>query len=161
LDAALVWLEASSLGVLMRSSGVWIYGVVNLAHILSVATLFGSVLVLDLKLLGLWRDVPLAAIERPTLPLALLGFCGAAVSGVCLITTNATSYFGNPFLLIKLGAVMLGVLNAIVLIRLPAWRERKTMPLPPGPRRVLAAAGGVSLASWLTAAAAGRMIGYW
>ena len=61
MDALLVWLEGSPLGELMRSSGVWTYGVLNLVHILSVATLFGSVLVLDLRLLGAWRQVPLAA----------------------------------------------------------------------------------------------------
>ena len=48
----LTWLEGSGLGYAMRSAGVWSYGVANLIHILGVATLFGSVLVLDLRLLG-------------------------------------------------------------------------------------------------------------
>ena len=48
----LSWAEASALGHLMRESGAWTYAVVNLAHILGIATLFGSVLVLDLRLLG-------------------------------------------------------------------------------------------------------------
>ena len=61
----------------MRESGVWTYGVVNLVHILGVASLFGSVLVLDLRLLGCWRSVTLPAISKPTVPIALTGFgCG-------------------------------------------------------------------------------------
>jgi hypothetical protein len=161
LEALLVWLEASVLGHAMRSSGVWTYGLVNLVHILSVATLFGCVLVLDLRLLGAWRQVPLAALEKPTVPLAALGFAGAAVSGLCLITTNATEYLGNPFVPIKFAAIALGILNVFALQRLPAWKLRAAAVPAPHARAQLAAAGGVSLACWLGAVAAGRMIGYW
>jgi Family of unknown function (DUF6644) len=161
LEALLVWLQGSPLGELMRSSGVWTYGVVNLVHILSVATLFGSVLVLDLRLLGAWRRVPLAALEQPTIPLALTGFACAALSGLCMITTNATDYRGNPFVPIKFAAIGLGLLNVVVLQFLPAWRARHADPLPLNDRRALAVAGGASLACWVAAAAAGRMIGYW
>jgi hypothetical protein len=161
LEALFLWLEGSALGVLMRTSGVWAYGIVNLAHVLSVATLFGSVLVLDLKLLGVWRRTPLAALEQPTISLALAGFTCAAASGVCLLATNATEYLGNPFLLAKFGAIGLGVLNAVVVQLLPAWRQRFAEPLPLGTRAGLAAIGGTSLACWLGAVAAGRLIGYW
>ena len=161
MEALLVWLQGSLLGELMRGSGVWAYGVVNLVHILSVATLFGSVLVLDLRLLGAWRRVPLAALEQPTIPLAVVGFCCAALSGACLLTTNASDYRGNPFLLIKFVAIAAGLLNIAVVLSLPAWRERHIEPPAANHRRVLAVAGGTSLVCWVTAAAAGRMIGYW
>jgi hypothetical protein len=161
LEGLLIWLEGSSLGQLMRGAGVWSYGIVNLVHILSVATLFGSVLVLDLRLVGLWRQVPLAALETPTVPLVLLGFALAASSGVCLITTNATEYLGNPFVLIKFGAIALGLLNAAVVQLLPAWQARHAAVVPPRTRLQLALVGATSLACWIAAAAAGRMIGYW
>ena len=41
----------------MRESGVWTYAFLNLFHILGVSTLFGSILVLDLRLLGLARQL--------------------------------------------------------------------------------------------------------
>jgi hypothetical protein len=157
----MAWLEASALGQVMRGSGVWAYGVVNLTHILGVATLFGSLLVLDLRLLGLWRHVALAAIAVPTVPIAVAGFAVAALSGACLITTNATEYVGNPFLLIKFPAIALGLLNVALLHFLPAWKARRTREPSDRERAQLAAAGGVSLACWLTAISAGRMIGYW
>jgi hypothetical protein len=158
---ALTWLEASALGHTMRTSGVWTYGLVNLTHILGVASLFGAVLVLDLRLLGAWRRVSLASIARPTVPVATTGFLVAATSGVCLIATNATEYIGNPFLLVKFPAIAIGLLNVAVLGRLPAWRARETRELTPREQRQLAVAGGVSLISWLTAVAAGRLTGYW
>jgi hypothetical protein len=157
----LAWLEGSALGHAMRQSGVWTYAIVNLAHILGVSSLFGSILTLDLRLLGLWRTVPLAAVARPTVPIAAVGFALAATSGVCMLATNGTEYAENPFLAIKFPAIALGIGNVAILRALPAWRARSTRTLLPREERQLAVAGGVSLACWLTAVAAGRMIGYW
>src|SRR5215470_142441 len=142
----------------MRNAGVWSYGVTNLIHILGVATLFGSVLVLDLRLLGAFSRAPLAAVAAPTVPLAAAGFAIAVLSGSCLIVTNATEYIGNPLLLIKFSGVGLGLANALALGFVPAWRERGARELTRRERRQLAAFGGVSLASWLTAVACGRLI---
>lgn len=157
----MAWLEGSALGHAMRESGVWTYGIVNLVHILGVTSLFGSVLVLDLRLLGLWRKVALAAISTPAVPVATTGFAIAVISGICLLATKATEYVGNPFLYVKFPAIGLGILNVAVLNSLPAWKEHKIRELSGRERSILAAFGGLSLFCWLTAISAGRMIGYW
>jgi len=157
----MAWLQSSALGHAMRESGVWTYGVVNLIHILGVASLFGAVLVLDLRLLGVWQNVALAAIARPTVPVAATGFAIAATSGICLLATKATDYVGNPFIYIKFPAIALALLNVVALNSLPAWKARKTRELSSHERLQLAIAGGVSLVCWVTAISAGRMIGYW
>jgi hypothetical protein len=157
----LAWLQDSMLGHAMRETGVWTYGVVNLIHILGVASLFGSVLVLDLRLMGAWPKIPLRAVTQPTVPIAAAGFVVAAGSGLCLLATKATEYAGNPFLYIKFPAIALGVVNVAVLIFSPAWREHGFRELSSRELFKLRIAGGISLLSWLTAVAAGRMIGYW
>lgn len=145
----------------MRNAGVWAYGIVNLTHILGVSSLFGAVLVLDLRLLGLWRSVPLGSIARPTVPIAAIGFIVAATSGLCLISTNGSEYVGNPFLLIKFPAIFVGVLNVAAVSRLPAWKDRDARAPSAAEQRQLSIFGGISLLSWLTAIGAGRLIGYW
>jgi hypothetical protein len=157
----MAWLEGSALGHLMRESGVWTYGVVNLVHILGVASLFGAVLVLDLRLLGLWRKVALPAISEPTVRIAAIGFIIAVMSGVCLLATKATEYVGNPFVYIKFPAIGLGLVNVIVLNSLSAWKQHKVREPSSRERSQLAVMGGISLFCWLTAITAGRMIGYW
>ena len=157
----MAWLEDSGLGHAMRESGVWTYGLVNLTHILGVSSLFGPVVVLDLRLLGLWPNVRLASIAAPTVPVASVGLLVAICSGICLITTNATEYVGNPFLYLKFPAIGVGLLNVAVLNLLTGWRERDAREPSPRERRQLAVVGGVSLFAWLTALGAGRMIGYW
>jgi hypothetical protein len=160
LDAA-KWLQGSALGHFMRESGVWTYAIVNLAHILGVASLFGSVLVLDLRLLGIGRRVPLAALADATVPVATAGFAVAAVTGVGLLVTKATEYVGNPFLALKFPAIALALVNVLLIRRSEAWQARGRRELLPREHRRLAIMGGLSLACWLTAIAAGRLIAYW
>lgn len=153
------WIEASALGRLMRDTGPWTYPLVNLAHVLGIASLFGAVLVLDLRLLGLWRHVPLRPLADVAVPIARGGFVLAALAGLGLLADNATDYAGNPYLLIKFPAIAIGLANAIALGRSAAWRAELANARGRSPR--LAVMGGVSLASWTTAVVTGRLIGYW
>ena len=155
------WLQASALGHFMRDSGPWTYAIVNLAHVLGISTLFGSVLVLDLRLVGVGRRVPLAAISAAVVPVAATGFVIAAITGAGLLATKATEYVGNPFLLIKFPAIALGLLNVAVFTRSRAWQAHVTRELTPDEQRTLAIMGGLSLLCWATAVTAGRMIAYW
>jgi hypothetical protein len=155
------WLQTSALGHFMRESGSWTYAVVNLFHILGVASLFGSVLVLDLRLMGFARRIPLAALADATVPVATAGFAVAATTGAGLLATKATEYVGNPFLAVKFPAIALGLINVLALGLSPAWQARGQRELSRREQRQLALMGGVSIACWLTAITAGRMIAYW
>lgn len=157
----LTWLEASPLGVFTRSLGVWSYGVINLAHILGIILLFGAILILDLRLLGAWRQIPLGLLSRPTTTMAQVGFILAVCSGIPMITVKSTDYIGNPFLLIKFPAIALALVNVWLVHRSPAWRAHRARDLLPAERRRLAGGAALSLIFWLTAITSGRMIGYW
>lgn len=161
LRELLAWIQLSALGVFMRGSGPWTYGIVNLVHILGVATLFGSILLLDLHLIGVWRRGPLSVLARTAVPVGKAGFVVAAASGICLLSSNATEYTDNLFFLIKFPAIAVGLLNVWLIGRTPGWRRLAEREPSPVEGRRLAILGGLSLASWLTAISAGRMIGYW
>jgi hypothetical protein len=118
-----VWLQASALGHFMRDSGPWTYAIVNLAHIFGIASLFGAILILDLRLIGAWRRTPLAAIAEVAAPVAACGLALAATTGAGLLATEATDYVGNPFLYLKLPVVAVGFANAVILRRSAAWRQ--------------------------------------
>ncbi|MFU8877708.1 MAG: DUF6644 family protein, partial [Wenzhouxiangellaceae bacterium] len=155
-------LEGSAWAEFLRGLGVWTYGVLNLFHVLGIAMLFGSVLLLDLRLLGLWRDVPVAVLARPTVPVAAAGFVLVATSGSAMISFNTTEYLGNPFLYVKLPLILVGLINVVIVQRLPVWRRAVSEAGPrPSDRSALAAIGGISLATWLGVIVCGRMIGYW
>ena len=151
------WLEASLLSRTLRS-GPWLYPLVNLAHVLGIALLVGAIAVLDLRLVGFWPGLPIAALARATVPVAGAGLALALATGPALLVVRATEYVANPFLWAKFGAVAVGIANLAALHGSAAWRGGGGTG--PGRRR-LALAGGVSLAAWFIAVSAGRMIAYW
>ena len=58
-------LEASGLGRAMRE-WLWLYPSVETVHIVGIGLLFGSVAVLDLRLLGCSRSIPASSTGRPS-----------------------------------------------------------------------------------------------
>jgi hypothetical protein len=145
----------------MRGSGPWAYAIVNVIHVFGITTFFGSILILDLHLTGLWRRVPLAAVSRATVPVAKVGFAIAATSGLFLLSSNAMTYVGNPFFMTKFPVMALGLLNVWIVSRLPGWKARREREPSGTEQRQLVLFGGLSLVCWLTVITCGRMIGYW
>ncbi len=158
----MAWLEASALSGFLRGLNIWAYGLINLVHIFGISTLFGAVLLLDLKLMGLWPSIPVQSVIRPTVPLAAAGFLLAASSGSLMISFNTTNYHGNPFLYVKLPVIVVALVNVAITQRLAAWqRANAGAATEPGDGKVLAFCGALSLLTWTTVVTCGRMIGYW
>ncbi|MGZ8311052.1 MAG: DUF6644 family protein [Allosphingosinicella sp.] len=139
---------------LLQESG-WLYAGVNTLHVLGIALLVGAIVVLDLRLLRVWRGVPLPTLAGPAVTVASAGLCVAIPSGAALLTVQATEYVANPFLYGKFAAILVGLLN-VAALRLAGreWTEERFA-------RRQVAGGLVSLVSWLAALTAGRLIAYW
>jgi hypothetical protein len=159
LTEVAVWLEASLVARVLRS-GPWLYPLVNLAHPLGIALLVGAIAALDLRLVGLWPEVPTAALARATVPVAGAGLALALLTGPALLAVRATEYVENPFLWAKFAAVAVGLANLGALHASAAWRSGDEAR-GGARRRRFALAGAVSLAAWVAAVSAGRMIAYW
>lgn len=158
----MTWLEGSALSGFLRGLDIWAYGLINLIHILGISTLFGAVLLLDLRLVGVWRSIPLQSVILPTVPLAAIGFILAAASGSLMFSFNTTNYHGNPFLYVKLPVIVLALVNVAITQRLAAWQRAKAGAVAErGDKSVLALCGALSLLTWTTVITCGRMIGYW
>ena len=108
----MTWLEGSTLGHLMRDTGVWTYAVVNLTHILGVASLFGAILVLDLRMLGVAKGLPVRPLER-LVPWGIFGFVINLVSGLVFIVGAPDQYASNPAFYFKLMFLVIAGLNAL------------------------------------------------
>ncbi|MDF3073073.1 MAG: hypothetical protein K0S54_740 [Alphaproteobacteria bacterium] len=150
-------LEQSAFGFTIRSSAL-LYPLANVAHILGAILLVGPIMMLDLRLLGLSRRIPLRLMAQHLLPWAIFGLLIMLVSGFLLFTAEATAYAVNPVFQLKIALIVAGVLNAVIfeLLARRNWRdwENYTVPLFP---RLLAL---LSLVNWLLVAVAGRLIAY-
>jgi hypothetical protein len=151
-------LERSALGAAMRDSS-WLYPAAETVHLLGLATLVGCAVAFDLRLLGVSRHLPARATARHLLTCSRSGFAVAAVSGVLLFSADATALIENPAFRWKLVLIGVAGLNA-VRFHLGPFRGAESWdlgrPTPAGAR----IAAAISLAAWVAAVAAGRLIAY-
>jgi len=149
-------LEASPLGIWARESSV-AYPGANLLHLLGLVLLIGGIGVVDLRLAGAWRSIPLEALSRALTPLAVAGLVLLGGSGLVLFAADAGPLIGSKAFLIKLALIGVALANALAFRavwrrRLPTWDAA-----PPPVGRSMAM---VSVGLWLLVAALGRMIAY-
>lgn len=136
-------LEATGIAQALRASR-WSYPLVHIAHLVGLALLFGSIVPLDLRILGLWPRTDREALARVLSRVAATGLVLAVATGFALFSVRAIDYAAMPLFWAKMALVGIGAVNAVV----ARWRATR-----------LTAA--LSILAWLGAIAAGRLLGYW
>lgn len=157
VEAVLAWLEASPPAEALAASR-HVYPLVNAAHILGLATLFGSILALDLRLLGAFSTIPVRPLALALPRVAASGLALAVVTGFLLFTVEPFDYAAHPAFLAKLSLVGLGIVHALLLHRSAAWKALVRDDAPIGRR--LRSSAALSMALWTAAILAGRLIAF-
>jgi len=152
-------LEATALAAALRNS-VWSYPLVNAAHILGVALVVGSIVPLDLRLLGAWGSVPAAPLWRVLTRTASVGFLLAITFGSLLFITRATEYIVSVLFIAKIVVVGIGTANALILRRLLKAQVSEMISSHGQLSAAARLVGGISLAAWIMALILGRLVGY-
>ena len=140
--------------VRLLKASFFAYPVINALHIAAIGALFTSVLLMDLAVLGRIRSLPrekfIALLRRA----ALVAFAVAALTGLTLFSIQATTYARNPVFLLKLGLIVMAVLNFLAFSTLN--RKSRTEDASPA-LRVSAVA---SILLWSGVLLCGRFIGF-
>lgn len=156
MASALHAVEATGFGRFMRES-LYAYPVAETIHIAGLALLFGSIALVDLRLLGLGRRMPIAALARYAVPWSILGFLVAASTGLAMFAAHAAEFLTHPVFMVKMGLILAAGVNAAMLHMGPL---RDLASDDVDPTTAMKLAGGLSLASWLGVIACGRMLAY-
>jgi hypothetical protein len=151
-------LEASGVARAMRES-LWLYPGVEIVHIAGLAVLVGSVVMFDLRLLGVGRFLSVRALARFLLPWSVGALVVIVPSGLMMFSAHASEMIDNtPFMVKMLLLVIAGTNAALfhtsVFRGAAAW---DTGVAPPAMARVQAV---FSLALWLAVISCGRLIAY-
>lgn len=156
MEALAAALEASPFGAWARGSGL-AYPVANLVHLLGLVLLVGGIGLLDLRLTGLFRGLPVATLSRVLTPLAIAGLVLLGLGGAVMFSADATALFASTVFRWKVTLIALALANAAAFRWL--WRRRMARwdVDPPPAGRVMAAG---SLGLWLIVAGLGRWIAY-
>ena len=148
-SAAAEWMRGTSAGQMVEAT-----------HVVAAVLLFGTVLVVDLRLLGL-ADARrgFTRISRETLPLVWLAFVVSVITGSLMFAASAHTYFNNTAFRLKALALLGAGLN-MTLFQLQTLRGRadwdQNRPAP----RAARVAGLLSVVLWAAVVLLGRWIGF-
>jgi hypothetical protein len=152
-------LRDSAISEWMRGSLIAL-PLIESVHVMAVATVFGTILIVDLRLMGLTdTSRPFTRVFREILKWTWLGFAVAVPTGVLLFMPNAHTYVVNTAFKLKLLALVAAGINMAlfeftVLKRVAEWDT--AVPVPRSAR----IAGIASLLIWTCVIVFGRWIGF-
>ena len=155
METLIQWLQATPLSLWINQS-TWVWPLCETLHFIGLSLLIGVTGFFDLRLIGFFNRVPVAA-AKDLMPLALVGFAINAATGVVFLIGLPGQYVHNRVWWFKAGFILLAGLNA--LLYETRW-SANVLALEPGADTpaTVKLIGLVSLASWLAVLYCGRML---
>ena len=153
------YLESSGLADNIRENDV-LFPLIESVHVVAICLVVGSVLAVDLRLLGLASTTrPVSRVIEGILPLTWAAFAVALASGSLLFISNATKYLENGYFVAKMFLIAAAGLNMAIfhLVNgkdLKRWENERRLPFQ------AKLAGGLSIVLWIAVVACGRWIGF-
>lgn len=153
----LSWLHDSALGDAGRNIR-WLFPACETLHFIGLCLLFGSLLLIDLRLLGVTRRIPIRH-ATSYIVIAIAGFSVCAISGLVFVCTDPFNYASNWAFRLKMLLIVIAGLNALAFELL---ERRKVIALAPGGDTDALTKGiaGLSLGLWLAVLCLGRLLPY-
>ena len=148
------WMQGLRFSAFFLES-IWPTPIVQNIHLIAIAVFVGSVLVVDLRMLGRGlTDTPLAELARMVEPWLIGSFGVLVLSGIPQMASTALKQYYSPFFWWKMQAVLIGVIVTVTVRRRIAMRpEAEFGPVLP---KVVAL---VSIALWTSVTIGARLIG--
>jgi hypothetical protein len=151
-------LEASWLGVLVRDS-TWLFPVLETLHFAGMALLIGVIVIIDLRVLGFARGLPVGPLHR-FLPLGLFGFGLNVATGLAMLASDPMSYWEVSPFRFKMLLILLAGINAVWfwVAMLPDAKQWGTGAQA---SRVAKLSSLASLVFWTGVIGSARFIAFW
>jgi hypothetical protein len=157
INSLCVWLDQIALSQAIQTIG-WIVPTVQTVHILSVAVVITSALMLDLRLIGVVGvDQPLDRVWARFLPFVWWPLLILLATGALMIIGEPARSLKNPMFQLKM-ALLLGAMIVTVIVQL-LGRNSSLPEHGPGISRYLIVV--LFLLLWTGVVFAGRWIAYW
>jgi hypothetical protein len=159
LSSYLKAVEAWSLASRIRQS-LYLFPFTEASHVIGLALVFGTILVIDLRLLGVASaHRPLKRMESDILKWTWGAFALTALTGGLMFITNAQVYYHNFYFRMKMVLLVLAGVNLLVFELTTASRMRRA-DASAAPPIAGKAAAVLSLVLWVSIIFMGRLIGF-
>ncbi len=128
-------------------------------HVIAICTVFGTVAMMDLRLLGLVsKENRVTELTRDSLVWTWSAFALAAVTGTVLWMSKTHVYMKDPWLYAKMILIVIAGIN-MVIFHAVVWKTIGQWDAGPPPRAAKIA-GFTSLGLWIVVVFCARMIGF-
>lgn len=152
-------LEETGLASGMRDS-LYIFPILEAVHVMALSVVFGTITIVDLRLLGFASTGrPFARMSSELLRITWGAFLVAALTGTLMFMTNARVYYNNTPFRVKMVLLALAALN-MALFHLTAGRSVARWEKAPGAPGIGRLTATLSLTLWIAIVFAGRVIGF-
>ncbi len=141
LWAPIVWLKTNP----------YAYPSLEILHIIGIALVFGTLWVVDMRILGMMRIFDVNQLARHIIPWTIAGFFLVAVTGLTMFVTRAGELINNPAFVIKICLIFIAGINAAAL------HARGAIDVNARLTKVQAV---LSILIWIAVIACGRWIAY-
>jgi len=138
------------------SESLWIYPLDQAIHLVFLALFAGSILILDIRLLGFgMREQSVAKVARDSAPWVIIGFLGLVATGIPQLIQNAMREYYSEFFWIKMYVLPVALIYTFTVRRKVAQAEDGRVS--PGVQKIV---GLVSILLWIGGVAVpSRLIG--
>jgi hypothetical protein len=160
LNEICVWIDQTALSQVIQVTN-WVVPTVQTIHILAIAVVASSVLMIDLRLLGaFWADRPVNEVSSRFLPLVWWSLPVLLATGAIMIVGEPARSLKNPAFQLKM-TLLVAALIVTALFQFLQRRDAAFGDLRSGPRAAAAAVAIVSMLLWSAIIFAGRWIAYY
>jgi hypothetical protein len=152
LLAAFEWMQSSPVGQTIRHSAALI-ALLEIVHLIGLTLLAGTILMVDLSLLGLGIGrYPVSLLARELRNWTIAGLAIMLTSGPLILSSEAVRCYETPAFWVKMALLAIAVAFHFTVHR------RVTFAESPVPSSSPALVAGLSLALWISVALAGKGI---
>jgi predicted permease len=153
------WLASTSLSQAIQTTE-WIIPATQTVHIVAVAAVVTSALMIDLRLFGIrWQDQAVAAITRRFVPFIWWALPILLATGAVLIIAEPARALQNPVFLLKMG-LLVAAIGITLACQIPLRKDARFWEVSQGRRRAAQAIAALSIPFWIGIVFAGRWIAY-
>ncbi|MFM1896366.1 MAG: hypothetical protein RLZZ385_1440 [Pseudomonadota bacterium] len=154
------WIDIENWPIAWTIGGTWWFPLLESIHVVAITLMLGSLLMVDLRLLGLAANrYPIRTLHRELVPWTWATFVVATITGLGMFITRAASHVVNPAFQWKVFLLLLAFINMLVFhIKIYKNIERWDAPNPHG--FTLRTFGAVSLLIWSGVMLSGRWVGH-
>ena len=149
-------LEASAFSQSLRGSSP-LFMAIKAVHLTGIAALLASIVMLDLRLLGLRRSIPVRRLAARLLPWSAGSFLLIVPSGLVMFMAHPSALIADPVFALKFCLILAAGVNA-ALFHAGAFRGAVQWDFDAMPPPAARAAAALSLLLWGSVAVCGRLL---